>query len=117
MSHPILHAKSSAKKFGGKWEDYIHLHNYLDETKAWYGHSFHRMWRHHSEGIFEMQERFGETFVNSDGKTVYTRYVGEQHVKEDCDGYIPTAREWIMVLETKQRPTWVTKTQKLEFED
>ena len=39
MAHPILHAKSSVKKFGGKWEDYIHLHNWLDETKSWYGHS------------------------------------------------------------------------------
>ena len=32
--HPILHAKSSVKKFGGKWEDYIHIHNWFDETKA-----------------------------------------------------------------------------------
>jgi hypothetical protein len=117
MAHPILHAKSSAKKFGGKWEDYIHIHNYFDETKSWYGHSFHRMWRHHSEGIFEMEQRFGPEFKNSDGKTVYTRYVGEQHVKEDCDGYIPTAREWFLIVENKQRPLWATRTQKLEFED
>jgi hypothetical protein len=117
MAHPILHAKSSAKKFGGKWEDYIHLHNWLDETKSWYGHSLHRMWRHHSEGIFEMEQRFGPEFKNSDGKTVYTRYVGEQHVREDCDGYIPTAKEWFTIVENKQRPTWATRTQKLEFED
>jgi hypothetical protein len=117
MAHPILHAKSSAKKFGGIWEDYIHLHNWLDETKSWYGHSFHRMWRHHSEGIFEMEQRFGPEFKNSDGKTVYTRYVGEQHVKEDCDGYIPTAREWFQIVENKQRPLWAIRSEKLEFED
>ena len=75
MAHPILHAKSSVKKFGGKWEDYIHLHDWLDETKSWYGHSLHRAFRHHSEGIFEMEQRFGSEFKNSDGKTVYTRYV------------------------------------------
>ena len=67
MAHPILHAKSSAKLFGGKWEDYIHLHQWLDETKGWYGHSLHRMFRHHSEGIFEMEQRFGSSFENSDG--------------------------------------------------
>ena len=117
MAHPILHAKSSAKLFGGKWEDYIHLHQWLDETKAWYGHSLHRMFRHHSEGIFEMEQRFGPSFENSDGLTVYTRYVGEQHVREDCDGYIPSAKEWFMIVENKQRPIWATKTQKLEFED
>jgi hypothetical protein len=38
-------------------------------------------------------------------------------VKEDCDGYIPTAREWFQIVENKQRPLWATRTQKLEFED
>jgi hypothetical protein len=33
MAHPNLHAKSSVKKYGGKPEDYIHLHEWLDETK------------------------------------------------------------------------------------
>jgi len=114
MAHPILHAKSSAKKFGGKWEDYMHLHDWLDETKGWYGHSFHRAFRHHSEGIFEMEQRFGSQFVNSDGKTVYTRYVGEQHVKEDCNNYIPSAKEWINNITTNQRPQWMTRTLKIE---
>jgi len=33
MSHPLLHAKSSVKKFGGKVEDYIDIHNWFDATK------------------------------------------------------------------------------------
>lgn len=58
MSHPIIHAKSSAKKFGGIWEDYIHLHNWLDATKAWYGHSLHRLFKEigeNGEGIIQFQ--------------------------------------------------------------
>jgi hypothetical protein len=117
MAHPILHSKSSAKKFGGKWEDYIHLHEWLDETKSWYGHSIHRMFRHHSEGIFEMEKRFGVSFKNSEDKIVYTRYVGEQHVKEDCNKYIPSAKEWLMAIEKNEKPIWMLKTIKLEFED
>ena len=39
MAHPVIHAKSSAKKFGGKFEDYLHIHSWFDETKAWIGHS------------------------------------------------------------------------------
>jgi hypothetical protein len=117
MSHPNLHAKSSAKKFGGKPEDYIHLHEWMDETKGWFGDSLHRMFRHHSEGIFEMEKRFGPEFKNSDGKTVYTRYVGEQHVKEDCNNYIPSAKEWINNMVSNTRPSWMLKTIKLEFED
>ena len=40
MAHPLLHAKSSVKKFGGKEEDYIAIHNWFDETKSWIGHSY-----------------------------------------------------------------------------
>ena len=117
MSHPLLHSKSSVKKFGGKVEDYIHLHNWMDETKAWVGHSYHRMFRHHSDGIFEMEKIFGSSFVNSDEKVVYTRYVGEQHVKEDCFDYIPSAREWIQAIQNKQKPMWMTRTLDLKFDD
>jgi hypothetical protein len=117
MAHPNLHAKSSAKKFGGKPEDYIHLHEWMDDTKGWLGDSLHRMFRHHSEGIFEMEKRFGSEFTNSDGKVVYTRYVGEQHVKEDCNNYIPSAKEWVDNLLKKDRPLWMIKTIKLEFND
>jgi len=117
MAHPILHSKSNQKKFGGKWEDYIHLHEWMDSTKSWYGHSLHRMWRHHSEGIFEGEKIFGTHFTNSDGKIVYTRYCLESHVKEDCDGIIPSASDWMKILISGERPTWVTRTKKLEFED
>ena len=110
MAHPIVHAKSSAKKFGGVWEEYIEIHNWFDETKAWVGSSYHRMFRHHSEGIFECEKKFGMSFINSDGKTVYVRYVGEQHVKEDCYNYIPSAREWVQALESKEKPMWMIRT-------
>ena len=112
MAHPILHAKSSVKKWGGHWSDYIHIHQWFDETKDWYGHSKHRMFRHHSEGIFECEQRFGKTLVNSENKTVYVRYVGEQHVKEDCNNYIPSAKEWVDNINTPTK--WMIKTLKIE---
>jgi len=112
MAHPNIHAKSSVKKWGGKPEDYIHIHEWFDATKAWIGHSKHRMFRHHSEGIFECEEYFGKSFTNSDGKTVYTRYVGEQHVKEDCNNYIPSAKEWVDNINEPVK--WMVKTLKIE---
>jgi len=112
MAHPIEHAKSSVKKWGGVVDDYLKYHEWFDESKAWVAHSKHRLFRHHSEGIFECEKRFGTSFVNSDGRTVYTRYVGEQHVREDCNGYIPTAKEWIDNLPTPQE--WMLKTLKIE---
>lgn len=114
MAHPIVHAKSSVKKWGGKWEDYIHIHNWFDETKSWVGNSHHRMFRHHSEGIFECEKTFGEHFENSEGKIVYTRYVGEQHVKEDCYNYIPSAKEWVNSIDSKEKPIWMIRTLKID---
>jgi hypothetical protein len=57
-----------------------------------------------------MERLFGQSFLNSDGKVVYTRYVGEQHVKEDCYNYIPTAREWIQAMDAKEKPMWMIRT-------
>ena len=114
MAHPIQHAKSAAKRFGGKWEDYIAIEEWFDETKAWVGHSMHRMFRHHSEGIFECEKVFGHSFINSDGIKVYTRYVAEQHVKEDCNGYSPSSKDWVSMIESGKPEKWAIKTLKIE---
>jgi hypothetical protein len=114
MAHPYDHSRSSARKWGGEPEEYLVYHEWFDATKAWVGHSKHRMFRHHSEGIFELEKIFGVSFVNSVGKTVYTRYIGEQHVKEDCFGYIPSAKEWIKALESGKPEQWMLRTLKIE---
>lgn len=114
MAHPNEHCKSSVRKFGGQISDYQAIHEWFDATKAWIGHSKHRMFRHHSEGIFELERIFGISFINSDGRTVYTRYVGEQHVKEDCFGYIPSAKEWVDHINDKNPPQWMIRTIKIE---
>ena len=36
---------------------------------------------------------FGPTITNSEGKLIPTRYVGEQHVREDL-GRIPSVQDW-----------------------
>jgi hypothetical protein len=114
MAHPEQHAVSSARKFGGIPEDYVEIHEWFDATKAWVGHSKHRMFRHHSEGIFECEKIFGTYLLNSDNKKVYTRYVGEQHVKEDCNGYIPSAKEWMDMIASGELKEWAIKTLKIE---
>ena len=59
MAHPLQHAQSSARKFGGKTEDYIAIHNWLDESKAFLPDFRHRALRHHAEGIFLCERIFG----------------------------------------------------------
>lgn len=94
MSHPLHHSISSQRKHGGTIEDYLPLHNWFDETKSSYPDMRHRAMRHHSEGIFWAEEKFGVYIVNSDGKMVPTRVLGEQHVMEDI-GFIPTIKDYL----------------------
>jgi hypothetical protein len=101
MAHPLKHAQSSARKFGGRAEDYLPIHNWFDESKAFLADFRHRALRHHTEGIFLAEKLFGVAILNSDGIQVPVRYVGEQHVKEDL-GCIPTAQDWLSQLKPQR---------------
>ena len=68
MAHPLKHAESSVRKFGGRPEDYLPIHNWFDESKAFIPDFRHRALRHHAEGIFLAEKLFGVSIVNSDGK-------------------------------------------------
>jgi hypothetical protein len=59
MAHPLKHAESSARKFGGKANDYLPIHNWFDESKAFLADFRHRALRHHAEGIFLAERLFG----------------------------------------------------------
>jgi hypothetical protein len=94
MAHPLKHAESSVKKFGGKSADYLAIHSWFDESKAFFADFRHRALRHHAEGVFLAEKLFGIAIVNSDGVQVPVRYIAEQHIKEDL-GRIPTAQDWL----------------------
>jgi hypothetical protein len=98
MAHPYHHAVSSARRFGGVPEDYIKYHDWFDGSKAHVADFRHRALRHHTEGIFMLEQIFGATMTNSDGRVVPVRYIGEQHVQEDL-GRIPTVAEWLERIE------------------
>jgi len=97
----LKHAQSSAQRFGGKPEDYLPIHDWFDESKAFLADFRHRALRHHAEGIFLCEEIFGVSFTNSEGKEIPVRYVGEQHVKEDL-GRIPTAQDWLTQIKPER---------------
>jgi hypothetical protein len=109
MAHPYHHAVSSARKFGGVPEDYIKYHDWLDGSKAHVADFRHRALRHHTEGIFMMEQIFGSTMTNSDGRVVPVRYIGEQHVKEDL-GRIPTVADWLRAIDNPATiQPWMTR--------
>lgn len=94
MAHPYHHALSSVAKWGDTVEDYLPIHEWFDESKAFLADFRHRALRHHAEGIFLAERIFGPTLVLTGGRVIPVRWVGEQHIKEDL-GRIPTASDWL----------------------
>jgi hypothetical protein len=104
MAKPWIHAQSSAKKFGGRAEDYIEIHNFMDSSKGTIADSRHRALTHNAWFISTVLERvFGVTLKNSDGIIVSVRDIGEQHVLEDYRmRFIPSAQDYLQEMEVKE---------------
>lgn len=94
MAHPLHHAESSSRKFGGVPSDYQAIHDWFDASKEHLALFTHRALRHHTQGIFEAERIFGLTLTNSAGRVIPVRWIGEQHVKEDCQRCIPSLADW-----------------------
>lgn len=90
MSHPLYHARSSAKLFGGNEADYYHLHTFFDQTKACVPTNLHRLILHNDFGMEVCEQIFGPIVCRpSDGERVPTCLLARQHVREDF-GFLPT---------------------------
>lgn len=106
MGKPHQHAKSSAKKFGGKLEDYLDIHILLDSSKMAFADNRHRALTHNSWFINHILPKiFGDTITNSDGKLISTIDIGEQHVLEDFNQqFVPTVQDYLLEM---NRRNWM----------
>jgi len=104
MGKPHRHAESSAKKFGGKMEDYLEIHLLLDSSKMAFADNRHRALTHNSWFINHILPKiFGNTITNSEDKLVSIIDIAEQHILEDFSyHFIPTAQDYLtqMTLST-----------------
>ena len=91
---PYIHAQNSVRAFGGKVEDYLPIHDFLDESKAHFPDMRHRALLHSSWGIYLAERVFGHAIKNGDGRLVQTRDIAEKHVIEDM-GRIPTVQDYL----------------------
>lgn len=113
MAKPYIHAKSSAKRYGGKPEDYEPIHAFLDSSKGAIADNRHRALTHNSWFLANILERIKfsnsgpetsdhrfPTIINSDGKQVSVRDIGEQHCLEDFGNkFIPSAQDYLQEIE------------------
>jgi hypothetical protein len=121
---PIVHARLSAKKYGGVPEDYIRIHDFLDSTKMALPDVRHRAILHSAFGCFIVEDVFGHTLTTLSGeldatlrafkhdpsrrakeaasgvegrKIVSVRDIAEDHIREDLN-FIPTIERWLRSL-------------------
>lgn len=101
MAKAWVHAISSAKKFGGKADDYIDIHLLMDSSKKAFPDNRHRAMTHNCWFIAEILPKiFGDKRVNSDGRTYSVVDVGEQHILEDYGmRFIPSLQDWLGEVE------------------
>lgn len=90
---PFLHARGSVRRWGGKSEDYLPIHDFIDSSKAAMPDLRHRALYHHAMGCFLVERIFGHTLINSDGREVSTRDVAESHIIEDL-GFLPSVEDY-----------------------
>lgn len=97
MAQSYVHAEASARHFGGTPEDYIKIHEWIDQYKSSFGDVRHRAMLHHANGPWMVQEVFGKTIeVIKDGKPkrIIVREIAENHIIEDM-GCIPSPGDWL----------------------
>lgn len=110
MAHPYHHSLSSVSLWGGTVDDYLHIHQWFDESKQISADFRHRALRHHAEGVFMAETIFGPVITLSTGRVIPVRWIGEQHVREDL-GFVPSFVDWMKAIRPEP---WMGRAQRLE---
>lgn len=98
---PLQHARASVRRYGGRIEDYMDIHTFIDSPKSGFADVRHRAILHNAWGCFVVEQMFGPYRYNSDGKMYCPRQLAEDHVVEDI-GKIPSLEEWLKDLPIKR---------------
>jgi hypothetical protein len=97
MPKSHIHADYDVKRRGGKRSDYEPIHALMDDTKDAVSSNLHRVVTHNIWFVNNILPRvFGDTIINSDGKEVSVRDIGEGHLLLDFQHkYMPTLQDWV----------------------
>ena len=110
MSKPYEHAVLSVKKWGGKPEDYLPIHNFMDSSKAHVADMRHRAILHSSFGCYLAEQVFGTNLIVKyedvtvpppfpiKARNVSVRDIAEQHIIQDL-GFIPSVQQYLDHME------------------
>ncbi len=97
MANPLIHSKSSQKRWGGDVLDYIAIHELLDSPKSTMNNNTGRMMTHNTWFAYTIIPKiFGYNIINSDGKSVDTVDIAMLHISEDYNHkFLPTPQDFL----------------------
>ena len=103
MANPLIHSKSSVKRWGGKVEDYLAIHELIDSPKATMNNNSARALTHNTWFAYTIIPKvFGYNITNSSGRSVDTIDIAMLHIAEDFRGrFVPTAQDYLKHLQVQ----------------
>jgi hypothetical protein len=107
---PFLHGRIHARKYGGHPDDYADIDDFIDSSKQCFPDIRHRALLHSSFGCYLVEQMFGRTRINSDGKEYSPRDIAEDHIIQDL-GFIPTVENYLNNMTVEP---WMSGTNKKE---
>jgi hypothetical protein len=103
MANPLIHSKSSVKRWGGKVEVYLPLHELIDSPKATMNNNSVRVLTHNTWFAYQIMPKiFGYNIINSDGKSVDVVDISMLHIAEDFRmKFVPTPQDYLQHLQVQ----------------
>jgi hypothetical protein len=103
MANPMIHSKSSVKRWGGKVEDYLAIHELIDSPKASMNNNSSRALTHNTWFAYTIIPKiFGYNITNSDGRSVDTVDIAMLHIAEDFRmKFVPTPQDYLKHMEVQ----------------
>lgn len=105
---PFIHAKLDVKNFGGHIDDYMDIHEFIDQSYHTMPDIRHRALLHNQFGLMMVEQMFGSYRTNSDDKMYSPREVAENHILGDL-GFIPTVEHYFKNMKIQE---WMSGTLK-----
>jgi hypothetical protein len=100
MANPLVHSKSSVKRWKGSIDDYLPIHEFLDSVKGSMNNNSSRLITHNTWFCYNVIPKvFGYNIINSDGKSIDTVDIAMLHVAEDFRmKFVPTLQDYLTHL-------------------
>jgi hypothetical protein len=91
---PLQHARITAHRYGGRWQDWVAIHDWIDRSKSFFASMQHRMLLHSDFGEWLTIRIHGKSIKAEDGTVISTRDLFHDHQVEDL-GRVVTLAEWL----------------------